>query len=63
MELVKLLQVHQYSVDIYSYSGLSGIWGSVESKIPLKLVLGPLELLHFPLVLMNTLNKTKYAVF
>ena len=28
MELVKLLPVHQYSVDIFSYSGPSGILGS-----------------------------------
>ena len=28
MELVKLLPVHPYSVDIFSYSGPSGILGS-----------------------------------
>ena len=28
VELVKLLTVHQYSVDMFSYSGLSGILGS-----------------------------------
>ena len=28
MELVKLLPVHRYSVDIFSYSGPSGILGS-----------------------------------
>ena len=28
MELVKLLPVHQYSVDIFSYSGPSEILGS-----------------------------------
>ena len=28
VELVKLLPVHQYSVDIFSYSGPSGILGS-----------------------------------
>ena len=41
MELVKFLPLHQYSVDIFSYSGPSGILGSdAESRIPLKLVLG-----------------------
>ena len=28
MELVKLLPAHRYSVDIFSYSGPSGILGS-----------------------------------
>ena len=28
VELVKLLYVHRYSVDIFSYSGSSGIFGS-----------------------------------
>ena len=28
MELVKLLPVHRYSVDMFSYSGPSGILGS-----------------------------------
>ena len=28
VELVKLLSVHRYSVDIFSYSGPSGILGS-----------------------------------
>ena len=40
MELVKLLPVHQYSVEIFSYFGPSGILGSDESRIPLKPVLG-----------------------
>ena len=41
------------------------ILGSDESRIhvPLKPVLGAWELLHFPLVLMNRLNKTVSAVF
>ena len=38
MELVKLLPVHHYSVGIFSYSGPSGILGSVRNRIPLKLV-------------------------
>ena len=43
MELVKLLPLHQYSVDIFSYSGPSGILGSDRKQntaLPLKLVLG-----------------------
>ena len=37
--------------------------GSDESRIPLKLVLGAKELLYFPLVLMNRLNKAESVVF
>ena len=43
MELVKLLPVHQYRFDIFSYSGPSGILGSEgkqNTALPLKLVLG-----------------------
>ena len=32
MELVKLLPVHQYSVDIFSYSGSSRILGSYRKQ-------------------------------
>ena len=32
MELVKLLPVHQYSVDIFSYSGPSRILGSYRKQ-------------------------------
>ena len=32
--------MHQYSVDIFSYSGPSGILGSDGKQIPLKPVLG-----------------------
>ena len=40
MELVKLLPVHRYSVDIFSYSGpLLEYWVLRESRIPLKPVL------------------------
>ena len=38
-------------------------WVLMDSKIPLKPVVGALELLHFPLVLMNRLNKTESAAF
>ena len=34
--VLKLLHVHRYSVDIFSSSGLSGILGSDESRLPLK---------------------------
>ena len=34
-----------------------------EGGIPLKLVLGAREMLHFPFVLMNRLNETEYAIF
>ena len=44
MELVKLLPVHQYSVEIFSYSGPSGILGSDESRIQLKPVLGGVKI-------------------
>ena len=35
----------------------------VKAGIPLKPVLGGARMLHFPLVLMNRLNKTESAVF
>ena len=40
MELVKLLSVHRYSVDIFPYSGPSGILGSVGKQNTDKSVLG-----------------------
>ena len=45
VELVKLLPIHQYSVDIFSYSGPSGILGSDGKQIPLKLGLGGVRIL------------------
>ena len=39
MELVKLLTVHRYNVDIFSYSGPSGILGSDGKQNRLKRVL------------------------
>ena len=48
MELVKLLPVHRYSVDIFSYSGLSGLFMVLtESRIPLKPVLGGVRINAF----------------
>ena len=40
MELVKLLYVHPYSVDIFHVLLLQEYWVLKESTIPLKLVLG-----------------------
>ena len=45
------------------YSVLQEYWVLTESRIVLKPVLGARELLQFPLVLMNRLNKTESAVF
>ena len=45
MELVKLLPVHRYSVDIFSYSGLSGILGSDRKQNAA--VLGGLRIVAF----------------
>ena len=42
---------------------LQEYWVLVESRIPLKPVLGAWELSHFPLVLMNGQNKSELAVF
>ena len=44
MELVKLLPVHRYSVDIFTYVGPSGILGSTESRVLLKQVLGDVRI-------------------
>ena len=44
----------------YSFSVLNKLKASI---IPLKLMLGALEFLHFTFVLMNRLNKTESAVF
>ena len=38
-------------------------WVLTKSRITLKPVLGDVGILHFPLVLMNRLNKTQSAVF
>ena len=65
MELVKLFPLHRYSVNIFSYSGPSGILVLTESRIPLKLVLEGIRIdaLSIRLVLMNGLNLTESAVF
>ena len=48
MEFVKLLPVHRYVVDIFSYSGPSEYWVLMESRIPLKPVLGGVRIVeHF----------------
>ena len=43
MELVKRLPVHQYSVDIFSHSGLSGTLGSHGKQKTTETVLGGLS--------------------
>ena len=63
MELVNILPVHRYSVDIFSYSGPLGIFGSGRNQNTTYAGARGIELLHFPLVLMNKLNKTESAVF
>ena len=40
VEFVKLLPVHQYRVDHFSYSGPSEYWVLTENRIPLTLVVG-----------------------
>ena len=42
---------------------LQEYWVLGEIRIQLKLVLGGVKLLHFPIVSMNRLNKTESAVF
>ena len=64
VELVKLFPMQQYSVDIFPYSGPSGIFGSDrKQKYRLSRCWGRENFLHFPLVLMNRLNKTESAGF
>ena len=46
MGLVKLLPVHQYSIDILSYSGPSGIL-CFEGRIPITPVLGDMRFVAF----------------
>ena len=53
----------RYSIDIFHILVLWKYWNLKESRIWLKPVLGACELLHFPLVIMNRLNKTESAVF
>ena len=71
MELVKLLPVHRYSVDIFFHIlFLQEYWFLTESRILIKSVLGGMRIValsissqHFPLVLMNRLDKTESAFF
>ena len=58
MELVKLLPVHQYSVNIFHVLVLQEYWVLTESRIPLKLVLRGVRIVAFS----YRLKKTKYAV-
>ena len=63
VELVKHLPVHRYSVNIFHILVLQEYWVLTETRIPLKTVLVAWDLLHFPLILMNRLNKTASPVF
>ena len=53
VELVKLLPVNWYNVDIYHILVLQEYWVLTDSRIPLNPVLGAWELLHFPLFLIS----------
>ena len=55
--------MHRYSVDIFLYSGPSGILVWMENKIPLKPVLGGTRIVALSIFLLNRLNKTESAVF
>ena len=61
MDLVKLLPVHRYSIDIFSYSGPSGILGS-DGRLNAAWCWWAWEFMHFVLVLMNRLNKIECGV-
>ena len=64
MELVEILPVHRYSVDIfYIFWSFRNIGSGRKQNTANRPVLGACELLHFPLILMNILNKTESAVF
>ena len=58
---VKLLPVHRYSVDIFSYSGPSGILCS--DGIPFKLVLGGVRIVARSISSHGQTQKTESAVF
>ena len=62
MELVKLLPVHRYSVDI-SYSGPSGILGFGGKNLPHKPVLGGMRIAALSISSHDRLNKNVSAVF
>ena len=64
VEMVKLLPVHRYSVDIFHILVLQEYWVLTENRV-LGEVGGVLakELLHLTLVLINRLNKTESTVF
>ena len=63
MELVKLLHVHQYSVDNFSYSSPSGILGSDGSRILLKPVLGGVRIVSLSFSSHEQTQYTKSASF
>ena len=61
LEVVKRLPVHRYSVDIFSYSGPSGILCSY--GIPFKLVLGGVRIVVLSISSHEQTQKTESAVF
>ena len=60
VKLVKLHPVHRYSVDIFTYSGPSGILGFDKSRIPLKPMLGGVRILALPI---SSQEQTEGSVF
>ena len=62
MELVKLLPVHLYSVDIFPYSVSQEYCALMESRIPLRPGLWAWGLLRVPLIPKNRINKTESVV-
>ena len=57
VELIKQLPVHRHSFDIFFISGPSGILGSGESRIPLKLVLEGVRIVALSI---NSHEQTQY---
>ena len=52
--------MHRYSVDIFSYSGPSGIMSLRESRIPLNMVLGGMSIVALPI---SSHEQTKNRVY
>ena len=63
VDMVKLLHVHRYSVDIFHILVLQEYWVLTESRVPLKPVLGDVRIVALSIRSQNRLNKTKSAVF
>ena len=63
MELVKLLIGIDIVLIVFHILVLQEYWILMESRIPIKPVLGGLRIVELPLIFMNRLNKTESAVF